>query len=119
MQVGLIPSLSLPELGNPCANDSLEDMKPTNPFLSTDFTCLAGAMSPGSSDVSGQCFALQKGPFACADLGAQWGTAPPPRAGLGLAPGCLQGLEVGIQGEASSDAISWWSEPCPFASQGL
>ncbi|NXV22501.1 ELF3 factor, partial [Cepphus grylle] len=41
------------ELGNPCAKDSLEDMKPTNPFLSTDFTCLPGAMSPGSSDISG------------------------------------------------------------------
>ncbi|RMB99454.1 hypothetical protein DUI87_24191 [Hirundo rustica rustica] len=39
------------ELGNPCAKDSLEDLKPTNPF--TDFTCLPGAMSPGSSDVSG------------------------------------------------------------------
>uniref|UniRef100_A0A8C0BDP3 ETS-related transcription factor Elf-3 n=1 Tax=Buteo japonicus TaxID=224669 RepID=A0A8C0BDP3_9AVES len=49
------PAKPLPQdhLGNPCANDSLEDMKPTNPFLSTDFTCLAGAMSPGSSDVSG------------------------------------------------------------------
>uniref|UniRef100_A0A8C3PN50 ETS-related transcription factor Elf-3 n=1 Tax=Calidris pygmaea TaxID=425635 RepID=A0A8C3PN50_9CHAR len=41
------------ELGNPCAKDSLEDMKPTNPFLATDLTCLPGAMSPGSSDVSG------------------------------------------------------------------
>lgn len=41
------------ELGNPCVKDSLEDMKPTNPFLATDFTCLPGAMSPGSSDVSG------------------------------------------------------------------
>ncbi|XP_071624458.1 ETS-related transcription factor Elf-3 isoform X2 [Heliangelus exortis] len=41
------------EMGNPCAKDSLEDMKPTNPFLSTDFTCLPGAVSPGSSDVSG------------------------------------------------------------------
>lgn len=51
------PSLPLPELGNACAKDSLEDMKPTNPFLSTDFTYLPGAMSPGSSDVSGQCFA--------------------------------------------------------------
>ncbi|KAI1230885.1 hypothetical protein IHE44_0008317 [Lamprotornis superbus] len=39
------------ELGNPCAKDSLEDLKPTNPF--TDFTCLPGALSPGSSDVSG------------------------------------------------------------------
>ncbi|CAN8200073.1 unnamed protein product [Coccothraustes coccothraustes] len=46
------PSLPLPELGNPCAKDSLEDLKPTNPF--TDFTCLPGSMSPGSSDVSGQ-----------------------------------------------------------------
>uniref|UniRef100_A0A8D2NGN4 ETS-related transcription factor Elf-3 n=1 Tax=Zonotrichia albicollis TaxID=44394 RepID=A0A8D2NGN4_ZONAL len=46
-----IPSLPLPELGNPCAKDSLEDLKPTNPF--TDFTCLPGSMSPGSSDVSG------------------------------------------------------------------
>lgn len=57
MQTGLnpfFPSLSLPELGNPCAKDSLEDMKPTNPFLCTDFTCLPDAMSPGSSDVSGQ-----------------------------------------------------------------
>uniref|UniRef100_A0A803Y077 E74 like ETS transcription factor 3 n=1 Tax=Meleagris gallopavo TaxID=9103 RepID=A0A803Y077_MELGA len=41
------------ELGNPCAKDSLEDLKPTNPFLATDFTCLSGAMSPGSSDLSG------------------------------------------------------------------
>lgn len=49
-------SLPPPELGNPCAKDSLEDLKPTNPFLATDFTCLSGAMSPGSSDLSGQCF---------------------------------------------------------------
>uniref|UniRef100_A0A8C2T2A4 ETS-related transcription factor Elf-3 n=1 Tax=Coturnix japonica TaxID=93934 RepID=A0A8C2T2A4_COTJA len=41
------------KLGNPCAKDSLEDLKPTNPFLATDFTCLPGAMSPGSSDLSG------------------------------------------------------------------
>ncbi|OXB72265.1 UNVERIFIED_CONTAM: hypothetical protein H355_003798, partial [Colinus virginianus] len=41
------------ELNNPCAKDSLEDLKPTNPFLATDFTCLPGAMSPGSSDLSG------------------------------------------------------------------
>ncbi|POI25831.1 hypothetical protein CIB84_010419 [Bambusicola thoracicus] len=41
------------ELSNPCAKDSLEDLKPTNPFLTTDFTCLPGAMSPGSSDLSG------------------------------------------------------------------
>ena len=75
------PSLLLPELGNPCAKDSLEDMKPTNPFLSTDFICLPGAMSPGNSDVSGQCFAQRKCPFACTDLGDQWGTAPPPRVG--------------------------------------
>lgn len=52
------PSLPPLELGNPCAKDSLEDMKPPNPFLSTDFTCLPDALSPGSSDISGQCFAL-------------------------------------------------------------
>ncbi|NXA54287.1 ELF3 factor, partial [Nothocercus julius] len=45
--------LSLLELGNPGAKDSLEDMKFTSPFLSTDFTCLPGAMSPDSSDISG------------------------------------------------------------------
>lgn len=49
-------SLPPSDLGNPCAKDSLEDLKPTNPFLATDFTCLPGAMSPGSSDLSGQCF---------------------------------------------------------------
>ncbi|NWY03856.1 ELF3 factor, partial [Nothoprocta ornata] len=47
------PPLSLPELGNPGAKDSLEDMKFPSPFLSTDFTCLPGAMSPDSSDTSG------------------------------------------------------------------
>uniref|UniRef100_A0A8B9D6W3 E74 like ETS transcription factor 3 n=1 Tax=Anser cygnoides TaxID=8845 RepID=A0A8B9D6W3_ANSCY len=41
------------ELANPCAKDSLEDLKPTNPFLFTDITCSPDAMSPGSSDVSG------------------------------------------------------------------
>ncbi|NXR06813.1 ELF3 factor, partial [Semnornis frantzii] len=40
------------ELGNPCAKDTLEDMKPTTPFLPTDITCLPDAMSPGNSDVS-------------------------------------------------------------------
>uniref|UniRef100_A0A8C6YQR5 ETS-related transcription factor Elf-3 n=1 Tax=Nothoprocta perdicaria TaxID=30464 RepID=A0A8C6YQR5_NOTPE len=45
------------ELGNPGAKDSLEDMKFPSPFLSTDFTCLPGAMSPDSSDTSGQCSA--------------------------------------------------------------
>lgn len=68
-------------------------MKPTNPFLSTDFTCLPGAMSPGSSDISGQCFAQQKAPFASADLGYWCGTAPLPRLGLDLAPGARRGLD--------------------------
>ena len=97
-------TLPLPELGNPCAKDSLEDTKPTNPFLSTDFTYLPGAMSPGSSDVSGQCFARRKGPLACADPTNQWGTAPLPRVGLGLTPGCLQvpGVVVGNPGESIS-----------------
>lgn len=58
------PFLPLPELGNPCAKDSLEDLKPTNPF--TDFTCLPAALSPGSSDVSGECF--DKGGFGSCSI---------------------------------------------------
>lgn len=65
----LSPSLPLPELANPCAKDSLEDLKPTNPFLFTDITCSPDALSPGSSDVSGQWFHRE------------------PRAGLGPVPG--------------------------------
>ncbi|NWV01859.1 ELF3 factor, partial [Upupa epops] len=44
---------SLLDLGNLCAKDFQEDMKPTNSFLVTDIAFLPDAMSPGSSDVSG------------------------------------------------------------------
>lgn len=81
--------LPLPELGNPCAKDSLEDMKPPNPFLSTDFTCLPDALSPGSSDISGQCFAL---PLPCSALGdPSVGNCSIAKGGFVLALGCPHG----------------------------
>lgn len=77
-------------------------MKPTNPFLSTDFTCLPGAMSPGSSDISGECFAQQKAAFACSGLGHHWGTAPTAKGGLGS---CTR-LPAGTWGRAAGGSIS-------------
>ncbi|XP_074833489.1 ETS-related transcription factor Elf-3 [Carettochelys insculpta] len=46
----LDPSASV--LGNSCTKESLEEMKPTNPFYQADFSYISGALSPGSSDIS-------------------------------------------------------------------
>lgn len=106
------PSLPLPELANPCAKDSLEDLKPTNPFLFTDITCSPDAMSPGSSDVSGQWFHPAESSHRA---GSAAGTTGGFGAGTWLTPGAWWGEK---QWETPPGANRSRAEPRPFAPPG-